>query len=122
MHVRVFSVPVNLVALIKEWNYIMPQIFDEDRKQRASENMDGPERYSLHLARITGILLLLASIGGVTFFSLEAFFGTWGDPNVEGHAAVAFAAYHLHPLIISLLLWFNGGRATVHCLGSFVVP
>jgi len=63
----------------------MRQIFDEDRKQRASENMDRPERNSLNLARITGVLLLLASISGVAFVFLEAFFGTWGDSNAEYH-------------------------------------
>ncbi len=83
----------------------MRQIFDEDRKQRASENMDRPERNSLNLARITGVLLLLASISGVAFVFLEAFFGTWGDPNAEYHAAVAFAAYHQHPLAIPLFYY-----------------
>jgi hypothetical protein len=28
-----------------------------------------------------------------------ALLGTWGDPNAEDHAAVAFAAYQQHPLI-----------------------
>jgi hypothetical protein len=28
-----------------------------------------------------------------------ALLGTWGDPNTEDHAAVAFAAYQQHPLI-----------------------
>lgn len=83
----------------------MRQIFDEDRKQRASENMDRPERNSLNLARITGVLLLLASISGVAFVFLEAFFGTWGDSNAEYHAAVAFAAYHQHPLAIPLFYY-----------------
>ena len=77
----------------------MAQTLAGDRKQRASENMQRPERYSLKLARITGVLLLLASIGGMAFGLLGAFSGTWGDPNAEDHAAVAFAAYQQHPVI-----------------------
>src|SRR5438132_12278134 len=53
----------------------------------------------------TGVLLLLASISGVAFVFLEAFFGTWGDSNAEYHAAVAFAAYHQHPLAIPLFYY-----------------
>ena len=83
----------------------MAQILAGDRKQGASENMERPERYSLNLARITGVLLLLASIGGMAFGLLGAFSGTWGDPNAEDHAAVAFAAYQQHPLTIPLFYW-----------------
>ena len=77
----------------------MAQILAGDRKQHASENKERPERYSLNLARITGVLLLLASIGGTTLGLVGALSGTWGDPNAEDHAAVAFAAYQQHPLI-----------------------
>jgi hypothetical protein len=83
----------------------MTQIFDEDRKQHASEDMDRPEHYSLNLARITGILLLLTSISWFTFSFLAVIFDTWGDPNAEDHAAVAFAAYHQHPLAIPLFYY-----------------
>jgi hypothetical protein len=63
------------------------------------------KRYSFHRTCITGALLLFASISWFAFFSLGVFFGTWGDPNAEDHAAVAFAAYHQHPLAIPLFYY-----------------
>ncbi len=77
----------------------MAQLFVGEKELNGSKNLEVPERYSLNLARITGVLLLLASIGGTASIFVGALLGTWGDPNAEDHAAVAFAAYQQHPLI-----------------------
>jgi hypothetical protein len=82
----------------------MHQTFNENRKQRVSENVDRPEHSPLNLAHMTGVLLLFASIGWFAFFVLGIVFGTYGN-NAEDHAAVAFAAYHQHPLTILLIYY-----------------
>ncbi len=75
----------------------MAQILAGDRKQLVSENIERAERYSLNLARITGVLLLLASIGGTTLGLLGALSGTWGDPNAEDHRDLDSFAGHQSP-------------------------
>lgn len=79
----------------------MNQVWSRDRQPHTGENMSFPERSSL--VRLTGIFLLLASLGWVAAFFLGGFLGVWGDPSYEDHAAIAFAAYQQNPVAIPLM-------------------
>jgi hypothetical protein len=74
---------------------------NENRKQRVGESVERPEHRPFNLARMTGVLLLFASVGWIVCVGLENIFDTMGD-TAENHAAVGFAAYYQHTLVITL--------------------